>query len=147
MTKPSVSHLLASSLLDLDNELRAGEGLKFDATARIFEKLRLPLSQLAGPVGYSSLISRTLVLTRKKYPFLKSLDVGAQGKLEFMCDQGEFEDFQKRFEDQETGVELVAQLMNLLITFIGESLTVSLLKDAWPNGSFEKVAQRIGVES
>ena len=36
-------------------------------------------------------------------------------------------------EAGQSGAVLIAQLLGLMVTFIGESLTLRLLQDAWPN--------------
>jgi hypothetical protein len=54
--------------------------------------------------------------------------------------------FQKP-EQYAAGVEIVAQLLALLAIFIGESLMVTLLRDAWPSESFDKVDLSSEVKS
>ncbi len=41
-------------------------------------------------------------------------------------------------EERQSGTVLIAQLIGLMITFIGESLTLRLLHDAWPNLSYSE---------
>ncbi|HVK09314.1 MAG TPA: hypothetical protein VM597_11100, partial [Gemmataceae bacterium] len=42
----------------------------------------------------------------------------------------------------EGGVEVVAHLLGLLVTFIGEPLTLRLVRDAWPDVSAAGAAVR-----
>ncbi|WP_324958226.1 hypothetical protein [Oligoflexus sp.] len=51
----------------------------------------------------------------------------------------------KRCEN--AGPNVVAHLLGLLDTFIGESLMITLLSDAWPSETFDTVDQRIEVKS
>ena len=37
----------------------------------------------------------------------------------------------------EGGVILIARLLGLLLIFLGEALTLSLLRDAWPGAAFD----------
>ncbi len=47
----------------------------------------------------------------------------------------------------EVGVVVVAQLLHLLVTFIGEPLTLHLVRDAWPDASFPAMNAECGEES
>lgn len=96
---------------------------------RVCEKLRVPLSRLTGLGGFRSLLSRALALSGEEVPWLRALHIKADGslegvkKLETKPDPSEF---------AEGEVVLVAQLLGLLITFIGPALTAGLLHDIWP---------------
>jgi hypothetical protein len=98
----------------------------------VCEKLRLPLAKLAGVAGFRSLLSRAVALAKSEDPSLVAVRVGADGSLEGLDAPG---------QDQGTGaggaagVVVVAQLLGLLVTFIGEPLTLRLVRDAWPNAS------------
>jgi hypothetical protein len=99
---------------------------------RVCEKLRLPLSKLAGVAGFRSLMSRAMAMAKNEVPSLAAVHVGADGSLEGL---------DPPVHDQDTGagghagVVVVAQLLGLLVTFIGEPLTLRLVRDAWPNAS------------
>jgi len=101
-----------------------------DAAAfRAFEKLRGPLGKLIGVIGFRSLLSRALVLASDEVPWLRGMQIKADGSLEASnelqakLDQGEF----ARGE-----AALVAQLIGLLVTFIGEALMLVLVQEVWP---------------
>lgn len=42
-------------------------------------------------------------------------------------------------EDADGGVSLVAQLLGLFVIFIGEALTLRLVRDVWPDAPFEGI--------
>jgi hypothetical protein len=42
-------------------------------------------------------------------------------------------------EGTPSGAVLIAQLLGLMFTFIGESLTLRILQDAWPNLPYSEV--------
>ena len=46
---------------------------------------------------------------------------------------GSLEGLDSGDQDAEAGVILIAQLLELLVTFIGEGLVLSLVLDSWPN--------------
>ena len=93
----------------------------------VSEKLRRPLSTLAGSSGFHSLLARSLTLAKAQAPGLSAVQVKPDGSLEGSTDLG------SQDQDAEAGVILIAQLLGLLVTFIGEGLMLSLVLDAWPD--------------
>ena len=89
------------------------------ARCRVCEKLRHPLSHLTGPAGFRSLFTRALTRAQSEAPILGGVRVTETGALEGL--------------DREAAVTLVAHLIELLTIFIGESLTLRLLHDVWPD--------------
>ena len=93
---------------------------------RACEKLRGPLGKLIGIGGFRSLLSRALALGGKEVPWLRALQIKADGSLEGLgakLDSGEAAGGE---------IVLMAQLVGLLVTFIGSELTLQLLHDIWP---------------
>ena len=93
----------------------------------VSEKLRLPLSTLAGSSGFRSILARSLTLAKAQAPGLSAVQVKPDGSLEGLSYLG------NQDQDAEAGVILIAQLLGLLVTFIGEGLMLSLVLDAWPD--------------
>ena len=120
---------LAQRLLALE----AGQGQptddQVDEAVRVCEKLRVLISKLVGVAGFGSLLSRALSLAKAVEPSLVVVKVGADSSLEGFGEVGRDHDTGER---RKGGVALVAQLLGLLVTFIGQSLTLSLVRDAWP---------------
>jgi hypothetical protein len=96
----------------------------------VCENLRRPLSTLAGTAGFRSLLSRALALAGDEIPWLKIVRVNAQGSLEGL-DAVQLPDA----EIAEGEAVLVAHLIGLLATFVGETMTLQLLQQAWPEAS------------
>jgi hypothetical protein len=71
-------------------------------------------------------MGRALVLAKAQYPDLSPLNIRPDGSLE---NQGDIHNHR----DSAAGVELIAQLLGLLVAFIGESLTERIVLDAWPD--------------
>ncbi len=94
------------------------------AVCRVSEKLRHPLSTLAGSGGFRSLLARAVTLAKAQEPRLSAVQVRPDGSLEGLGSQD---------EDAEAGVTLIAQLLELLVTFIGERLVMNFVLDSWPN--------------
>lgn len=101
-----------------------------DHATRGCERLRAPIARLAGSASYRSLLSRALALAKAEAPSLASLHVGEDGSLERAGDVEGHSD-----AEDAPGVEaaLLAHLLGLLVTFIGEPLTLLLVRDAWPD--------------
>ncbi len=89
------------------------------ATCSVCEKLRLPLGTLAGAAGFNSLLSRALTLARRESPALSAAQIDPGESLEGI--------------DGEAQAIITAHLLNLLIAFIGETLTMRILLDFWPD--------------
>jgi hypothetical protein len=99
---------------------------------RVCEKLRLPLSKLAGVAGFRSLMSRAVAMAKAEVPSLVAVRVGVDGSLEGL--DGPRHD-QDAGAGGLAGAIVVAQLLGLLVTFIGEPLTLRLVREAWPNAA------------
>ncbi len=97
----------------------------------VCEKLGTSLTRFAGMAGFRSLLSRARSLAVADVDWLERVTVEADGSLvgtEVIS--GLSADDIVRGE-----IILVAHLVSLLITFIGETLTLRLLQDAWPEVS------------
>ncbi len=101
---------------------------------RVHEKLRLSLCALAGVAGYRSLASRALTLAKVEAPSLRVMQVTADGSLLVHSEAESDGAMGPADEDQ---VILLAELLELLHAFIGEELTLRLLRASWPNANFD----------
>jgi len=114
-TRELAERLLAYELAEAET-LTAGT----DAVSRVCDKLRRPLTTLAGAAGFRSLLARALTLAKQESPALGAWEVKADGSLE-----------SPNGEAQQSGDVLIAHLIGLMVTFIGESLTLRLVHDVW----------------
>jgi hypothetical protein len=113
---------LARRLLSFESTAENLSDANTFAALIVSEKLRRPLSTLAGTAGFRSLLMRALTLAKREAEVLDGVQVKEDGSLEGL-----------NGEEREAGVVLIAHLVGLLETFIGESLTLRLLNDIWPN--------------
>jgi hypothetical protein len=120
---------VARWLLAYEAEHENPSGAAKQLAVRVCDKLHEPLSTLAGVDGYKALISRALALARVKAPSLGSLRVREDGSLEALKARPQQDPDDTRNGD----AALVAQLLGLLATFIGEALTLQLVRDIWPD--------------
>ena len=104
----------------------------------VCEKLRQPLASLSGLNGFRSLLSRALALAGDEVRWLRAVHIKGDGSLE--CPEEVSEMDQKEITNGE--IALVAQLLGLLETFIGEPLTLSLVREVWPGVPFNDTASK-----
>ena len=104
------------------------------AAFRVCAKLRRPLTTLAGVAGFRSLLSRALTLARAEAPSLNAVQVAADGSLQGLDALASQTD---KEQARDGGTILIAQLIGLLLTFIGEGLTLRLVQDVWPEAAFD----------
>ena len=119
-----------STVLDWTGQLLASESSRAESHAttahpssRVSDRLRVPLSRLAGEAGFRSLLARALFLANAQDASLNAVHIGPNGSL-IGFDGG----------NPAHGAEVVAQLIGLLVTFIGTSLTRQLVREVWPDG-------------
>ena len=112
------------------------------AAFRVCAKLRRPLITLAGVAGFRSLLARALTLARAEAPSLSVVQVAADGSLKGLDELEPQIDIDKE-QARDEGAILIAQLIGLLLTFIGEGLTLRLVQDVWPEAAFDgRVSER-----
>ena len=128
------SRYLAQRLLTY--EAVAGENSEPTESAafRVCAKLRRPLIALAGVAGFRSLLSRALTLARAEAPSLSAVQVAPDGAL---LGLDELEPQIGTDRAGNVGAILIAQLIGLLLTFIGEGLTLRMVQDVWPEAAFD----------
>jgi len=100
------------------------------AASLVYEKLRC---QLCGPVGidgFQALASRALRLSQTEVPQLGTVQITAEGCLQGLADLGLHADPD---QEREVGVILIAHLLGLLLSFLGESTTCRLIQDIFPH--------------
>ena len=94
---------------------------------RVSEKLRRPLITLAGAAGFRAPLTRTLALSKAHTPAVATLEVRPDGSLDGLSD------FKNEGQAAEAGVQVIAQLLDLLVVFIGDQLVLRLVLDVWPD--------------
>jgi len=95
-------------------------------TVRVYERLRRQLGAPVGVDGFQALASRALALAKSEFPRLSAVQVTANGDLRGL---GEVESKTDTDEDGEAGIVLIAQMLGLFLTFLGEATTLRLIED------------------
>ena len=96
------------------------------ATVRVYERLRRQLGAPVGVDGFRALASRALALAKSESPRLGAVQVTTNGGLRGL---DEVESQTHSDEDGEAGVILIAQLLGLFLTLLGEATTLRLIED------------------
>ena len=135
------------------------------AAFRVCDKLRQRLTRLAGVNGFRLLLARALTLAKTRasggpQQLLNALRVKPDGSLDFdpSCQWGRPPGLQPAptpasphtngdnplLNENDAAVILTVELLALLVAFVGEAFTLSLLHDIWPgfsgprNGTLEE---------
>ncbi len=123
----------------LENEAtsphRATAGTSAD---RVCEKLRRPLSTLAGDTGFHSLMHRALTMAKREVPALRDVHVGRNGALVGLAA------LVPPDVEAEAELALITHLLELVASFIGEELTMSLVRDAWRRATHDDLHSPAG---
>ena len=99
------------------------------AAISVCEKMREPLGKVLGIDGFRSLVARALVMAGSEIAWLRKIHVEPDGVLRGVSEAGAQIG---SAEIQKGEVALVAELLGLLVIFIGPYLTERLLHASWP---------------
>jgi hypothetical protein len=134
MMLPPQTRALAQRLIAYESVAgKTSEPTKF-AAFRVCETLRQPLCALAGVDGFRSLLARALTLAKAEAPSLSVVQVAADGSLQGL---DKLEPQIDTDQAREAGLILIAQLIGLLLFFMGEGLTLRLvISEVLPHLSF-----------
>jgi hypothetical protein len=126
MLPPPMIRDWASKLIAAEVDTDSASAQTEFAILRVYEKLR---RQLCAPVGvdaFQALASRALSLTKSQFPSLSAVNVATNGGL---CGLGEVEAPLNTDGDVEVGIILIAQMLRLFLSLLGEAATVRLIED------------------
>jgi hypothetical protein len=119
----------AERLIALETPRNNAVNNKIPVAVLIDDKLRPHLRTLMGNVGFRALLSRALALAGAEVTWLRAVHVKADGSLEGL------DGFDPPVQPAalfEGSVVLLAQLLGLLVAFIGEDLTLRFVREVWP---------------
>ena len=119
----------AERLIAYETRENKSSETKTPAAFHVGEKLRPHLTTLLGNVGFRALLSRALALANTDVPWLRAVHVKADGSLEGLDELEAQVDPDEIFEGC---LVLLAQLLGLLVAFIGENLMLRLVREVWP---------------
>lgn len=126
MLPPKKTRDLARSLVASEAIATSAPLHSEPATVRVYERLRRQLGAPVGADGFQSLATRALALARSESPRLRAVQITANGSLRGFR---EVESQNDPDEDGEVGIILIAQLLGLFLTLLGEATTLRLIED------------------
>ena len=126
MLPPQKTRDLARSLVACEADATTASLQTQPATVRVYERLRRQLGAPVGVDGFQALASRALALAKSQSPRLSAVQITANGDLRGL---GEVESQADADDDVEAGIILIAQLLGLFLTLLGESTTLRLIED------------------
>jgi hypothetical protein len=126
----SSSRTLAARLIACEARGRHAGGSEVPDAFQICEKLRAPLATLMGSTGYHALLSRALTIARQEHAWLGTVPVPAEGPLAAPAEAAAPVTPQALAAGS---AALLSTLLGLLMTFIGEPLTLHLVREVWPD--------------
>ena len=95
----------------------------------VCRKLRPLLETLMGRTGYLALLTRALARATNKVPELRGMKINFAGDLEPLPENIPIS---RPVHNEESNVVLITELLSLLLSFIGTSLTLQLVREIWP---------------
>jgi hypothetical protein len=103
-----------------------------EAAERVCQKLGMRLARLITQAGFRALIGRALHQAGSDFSFLTAVRAGAPPD---KCLEGLIEGMQDVEAAQADAAlsAIVASILGLLYTFIGEDLALRLVRDVWPD--------------
>lgn len=112
---------LAQQLVEYEECLLHSRAADESGRQAVIERLQPSLVALVGKAGFSSLLARALTLAKRESPSLRDVRIEDDCRLDGLL-----------VDDSSGMVVLLAHLIGLLMTFTGETLTLRLLRNAWP---------------
>jgi hypothetical protein len=100
------------------------------AASRAIEKLRLYLTKFVGAAGFQALLVRAVAVAKTEAPWLGSVQVSADGRLAGFDEAARRQDGDVARHGE---MALLAQLLALLVIFIGATITFHMAQDVWPD--------------
>jgi hypothetical protein len=125
---------LAKRLLAVEAANQSASYLHVHEAVRLSEKLRISLTRFAGPDGFAALLRWALALASADVPALQTVKVKPDGSIEGL------EEIAADASNggAEAAAAITAHLLGLLVTFIGEPLTLGLVREAWPDALLDE---------
>lgn len=125
-TTPTL-RFFAGSLISYEARLNSSAGMP--TAFPVTEKLRPVIATYVGKSGYHALIHRALVLAREEILWLREVELAVDGSLKNFAELAACQNSAEATAGSEI---LLARLIELLVAFIGEILTLRLVHGLWP---------------
>jgi hypothetical protein len=116
--------ILVRRLLEYEASQNNDQGGLAGASEHVSRKLSSHLSKIIGREGCRTLFMRAAKLTTREYPSFGSVEIAQDSSLSRYQDNPQ--------ADSKSAAAFLEHIFNLLITFIGEDLTLQVVGAVWP---------------
>ena len=117
-------------------EADKGDHPQVHAVSRAVEKLHPYLTKYVGVAGFHALLVRALAMAKAQIPWLASLQVKADGTLEGFDAAAQMRDAD---DAGKGGLALLTELLGLLVTFLGEAITLHMVQEVWSGARLDEL--------
>ncbi len=138
-----------ASVRDLARRLLIAEAAVQSATqplshegVRVCRTLQVALTRFAGTDGFASLMRRSLVLARVEVPSMHGIKIKVDGSIEGLEELAADSRDSGGDLGTEAAVAITTHLLGLLVTFVGERITLRLMCEAWPGAPLNESDER-----
>jgi hypothetical protein len=134
----AIPQMRSIALRLINYEMPGNDSSETENTAifQVTDRLRPHLATLMGNGGFRALLARPLALAGAEVSWLRAVQVNPDGTLEGLeTPHARL----KPAEFREGRVVLLAQLLGLLVAFIGSGLTSRLMGEIWPQLAADNV--------
>ena len=135
---------LARRLIAIEAARDESSGAATVWAVQVCDRFRVPLARLVGVAGFRSLLSRAVALAKAEVASLSPVQVRQDGSWEGFSGAGLSPTPGPGVDGGDGGAAIVAHLLGLLVTFIGEPLTRQLVCDVWPDAATDEMDGRAG---
>ena len=109
----------------------------------VLRKLCEGFAELGGNRSMQPILSRALVAQRPMFPWLRSARAGTNGAIEGL---NELEPAPSVQEAARGELAVLGSLVELLRSFVGDTVTLQFLRTIWPLASFHRTVSSVDVE-
>ena len=106
------------------------------AASRAVEKLHPYLTKYVGAAGFHALLVRALSLAKAQVPWLASVQVKADATLAGFDEAVQVGDVG---DARKGGAALLTELLGLLVTFLGEAITLHMVQEVWSGARLDEL--------
>ena len=115
------------------------------AASRAYGELARVTSPLIGAAGVDALTDRAVYLARREYPWLADTHGQPHAGAALLAVVASLNE-RDAASAADGAAEVLAELARLLVSLIGEGLTLRLLRDAWPVGFSNRLEQEADTQ-
>lgn len=132
---------LAARLIAAESS-RPGTDSLAPAAFRACGRLRVPFAAVLGAAGFRAVLARALTVASVSVPWLRAGTIAEDGSLTGWdgpeAPRGE--------AHAEGGALLFAELLALLVSFVGANLTLRLVQEVWPEHQYDPIFLEVALE-